>query len=79
SVAIIGLISLYSKAILGKVRKHIHWLIAGLLSVLYGYLYVLLQLEDLSLLFGAIGLLVVVAIVMYVTRNINWYGDTQQT
>lgn len=75
SVATITVITLYSKAILGKIRRHAQWLIGGLLSILYTYLYVLLQLEDLSLLFGAIGLFLVLAIIMYVTRNIDWYNE----
>lgn len=75
SLATISVITLYSKAILGKVRKYAQWLIGGLLSILYTYLYVLLQLEDLSLLFGSIGLFLVLIIMMYVTRNIDWYNE----
>jgi inner membrane protein len=75
SVATIASISLYSKAILGKIRKGASLMIAGLLGALYSYLYVLLQLEDLSLLFGTIGLFVVLGVLMYVTRNIDWYNE----
>jgi inner membrane protein len=75
SIGIISTITLYSKAILGKIRQHAEWLIGGLLGLLYTYLYVLLQLEDLSLLFGSIGLFVVLALMMYVTRNIDWYNE----
>lgn len=77
SVSIIGTITLYSRAILGRTRKHSQWLIAGLLTALYGYLYVLLQLEDASLLFGTIGLFLVLSIIMYVTRNIDWYNEQE--
>lgn len=75
SLATISVITLYSKAILGKIRKHAQWIITTLLSILYIYLYVLLQLEDMSLLFGAIGLFIVLAVIMYVTRNIDWYSE----
>jgi inner membrane protein len=75
SVSVIGTITLYSQAILGKVRRHFQFVIAGLLALLYGYLYILLQLEDLSLLFGTIGLFIVLAVIMYVTRNIDWYSE----
>jgi inner membrane protein len=34
-----------------------------------------LQLEDYSLLMGSIGLLVIIAAVMFMTRRINWYGE----
>lgn len=76
SIATISAITLYSKAILGKVRQSAQWVIGGLLSILYIYLFVLLQLEALSLLFGAIGLFIVLAVIMYVTRNIDWYNET---
>lgn len=75
SISIITSITLYSQAIIGKARKGAPLLIAGLLGALYGYLYVLLQLEDASLLFGTIGLFLVLAVIMYVTRNIDWYNE----
>lgn len=80
SLAIISSITLYSQAILGKTRRHSQWLIAALLTVLYVFLYILLRLEDLSLLFGAIGLFLALAIIMYVTRNVDWdSGQPEQT
>jgi len=71
SVAITLLISGYAKAILGSKRlaKVIFMLLAGL----YVYLYVLLQLESYALLMGSIGLFLILAGVMYLTRNIDWY------
>jgi inner membrane protein len=75
SCGIISTISLYSKAILGKIQKHAQSMIAGLLSTLYGYLYILLQLEDYSLVFGALGLFAILVAIMFVTRNIDWYGN----
>ncbi len=48
--------------------------IIGLIFItLYAFFYSLLRLEDYSLLFGSIGLLVILALIMYLTRNINWY------
>jgi inner membrane protein len=75
SLATILMITMYSKAILGKIRKNAQFIVGGLLTALYSYLYTLLQLEDLSLLFGAIGLFVVLGIIMFVTRNIDWYNE----
>jgi inner membrane protein len=75
SIPVIGSIALYSRAIASKLNKHLQWVIAGLLTGLYAYLYVLLQLEDMSLLFGTIGLFVVLALIMYITRNIDWYKE----
>jgi inner membrane protein len=78
SVATILSITLYSKAILGKIRSYAEFIIGGLLTVLYGYLYILLQLEDQSLLFGSIGLFVVLVSIMYITRNIDWYNEQNE-
>ncbi len=44
------------------------------LSVLYGFLYVLLKQEDFALVVGATGLWVVLAFIMYVTRHIDWFN-----
>ena len=51
-----------------------HGVLMGIvLSALYGYLYLLLRLEDYSLLAGAVGLFVMLAAVMFLTRKIDWY------
>ncbi|HYG61548.1 MAG TPA: cell envelope integrity protein CreD [Thermoanaerobaculia bacterium] len=70
SVATVLLIGGYSAAILrGKLRAFLMGVILGLL---YGYLYILLQAEDYALLLGAIGLFLILALIMYVTRRIDW-------
>jgi inner membrane protein len=48
-------------------------LIAVIQIMLYVYFYVTLKSEDYALLMGSLGLFCVLAIVMYVTRKINWY------
>lgn len=45
---------------------------AAILALLYGLMYLLLRLEDYALLAGAIGLFVILAIVMFITRKVNW-------
>lgn len=49
-------------------------IIVGMLAAIYSFLYVALQLQDYSLLFGTAGLFAVLAVVFYVTRNIDWYS-----
>lgn len=49
-------------------------IVAGVLVLTYGCLYVLLQLQDFSLLFGTIGLFAALGAVMYATRNVDWYA-----
>ena len=45
-----------------------------ILSVLYFFYFSLLQLENYSLLLGSIGLFAILAIVLYLTRKIDWYN-----
>lgn len=71
TIAITTLITGYCFSVLGAKNKAL--VICGLLIALYGYLYILLQLEQLSLLFGSVLLFGVLAIVMYITRNLDWY------
>ena len=65
------IISGYAKAIVTNSRFALT--ILGILTILYCYLFIVLQLEDYALILGSIGLLIIVAIVMYITRKINWY------
>lgn len=44
-------------------------------SMLYGLIYMLLRLEDNALLVGAVASFVAVAVAMYLTRSIDWYGS----
>jgi inner membrane protein len=46
----------------------------GALTTLYGYLYLLLQLEDYALLAGALGLFMMLGAVMFLTRRVDWFG-----
>ncbi|WP_262915594.1 cell envelope integrity protein CreD [Niabella ginsengisoli] len=47
------------------------------LGGLYAYIFILIQLQDYALLFGSIGLFVIIAILMYFSRKIDWYGISQ--
>lgn len=46
--------------------------IGALLSLLYVYIYVLIQLETFALLAGSVGLFLILAIIMYYSQKINW-------
>lgn len=72
SAAIIGLIGGYSASILGSGRLAL--MVAGILVLLYGYLYFVLQMEDYALLMGSIGIFAALSAVMYLTRKIDWYA-----
>jgi inner membrane protein len=72
AVATIGLIAGYSGFVLKQLSRVAG--IGALLSGLYLYLYVLLQLEDYALLLGALGLFAALAAVMWITRRVDWYA-----
>ena len=44
------------------------------LTALYGFIFILIRLEDTALLIGSIGLFIILALVIYGSRKINWYG-----
>jgi inner membrane protein involved in colicin E2 resistance len=48
----------------------------GVFSLLYAFIYVLLRVEAYALLVGATASFAAVAAAMYITRNIDWYGNT---
>ena len=68
--SVVALISLYSISILKS--KKFPAFIAISLTVLYTFIYVIIQLEDYALLVGSIGLFLILAAVMYFSRKIDW-------
>ena len=73
SAAIITLISLYTSSAF-KSRK-IACIFSFVLCTLYGFIFILIQLQDGALLFGSIGLFALLAAVMYYSRKIDWYKN----
>src|SRR5678815_4983401 len=65
------LVTGYAVALLRDVRRAL--VVGTALAVVYGFLYVILRLQDYSLVVGTTGLFLVLAIVMYATRSIDWY------
>ncbi|HXU31693.1 MAG TPA: cell envelope integrity protein CreD [Thermoanaerobaculia bacterium] len=70
----VALLGAYAAAVLRSAGRAV--VFAGVLGLLYGYLYVLLQAEDYALLLGSIGLFLILALVMLITRRVDWYGAT---
>ena len=58
--------------ILGSVRRGLPF--AALIAVMYGLLFVLLQLEQTALVVGSLALFAVLTIVMVATRKVDWYA-----
>ncbi|HSW56007.1 MAG TPA: cell envelope integrity protein CreD [Ignavibacteriaceae bacterium] len=71
SLLIIVLIALYAKSIYQSTQISI--IVTGMLMMFYGFMYVILQLQDYSLLIGTIALFIILAAIMFFTRKINWF------
>jgi len=69
-LATVLLIALFSKSIM-KTWKFPMFILASL-SALYTFIFVIIQLESYALLVGSIGLFIILAAVMYVSRRIEW-------
>jgi inner membrane protein len=77
SSATIILLSWYTYSIFKKMKTTV--IFALLLSVLYLFIYVLIQMQDNALLFGSIGLFALLALAMYMSRKIDWYVIDRKT
>lgn len=75
--ATIVLITVYCLHILKNYKLTI--LQALILLLLYTFVYVIIQLEDFALLMGSIGIFVVLAIVMLISKKIDWYGEKSES
>lgn len=76
TLATIALIASYAASVLNS--RRLGGIVAAILAGLYGYMYVLLNLEDYSLLMGGLGLFAVLAAIMYLTRRIDWYAGATE-
>jgi inner membrane protein len=77
SVATIVLVGLYSTSFLktGKLTA----LFTALLAIFYLFIYVIILQQDFSLLFGSIGLFVIIGALMFFSRKITWYKEGSQS
>jgi inner membrane protein len=71
SAAVIALIGLYIKSVYSSVK--ISLIITSILTMFYGLMYIILQMQDYALLFGNIALFLILGIIMYLTRKLNWF------
>ena len=77
TAAIVAQIAAYCSAVLRSWKRAA--IMGGVVATLFGYLYVVLTNEDYALLIGSIGVFVVLAAIMYLTRRVDWYGGTSGT
>lgn len=75
SLATVTLLALYSLTFLHS--RPLVMLFTGLMTMFYAFIFVIIQAQDFSLLIGSIGLFLIIAVIMYFSRNIRWYKDSQ--
>src|SRR5262249_26681400 len=76
SAATSVMISIYTgKALRSPSRGFI---MLGIFTILYGLLYLILQLEDYALLAGALTAFALLTAAMFATLRVNWSGDEPQ-
>lgn len=72
--ALAVLFQIYGYAIVVLRSKNRALVLGTGISLLYGFLFVLINLEEYSLLTGSIALFALLSGIMYFTRNIDWYS-----
>jgi inner membrane protein len=71
TILTLSIVSLYTYAILKS--KTVAGLVLGILLILYLFIFTILQLEDYALLIGSVGIFIILSLVMYISRKIDWY------
>lgn len=72
ALVIVGLVTAYAAASFRQ--RRLTGATASVLVLVYSFVFVVLQLQDYALLVGSLGLVVVLAAVMFLSRNVDWYN-----
>lgn len=72
AVATVTLTAGYAGAVFGR---DLIWKSAGVFSAVYALLFVLMRIQDFALMVGALISFVAIAATLYLTRDMDWYGD----
>ncbi len=72
AIMTISLIFLYCRSILKS------WglaaMTASILTILYGFIFIIIQMQDYALLFGSLGIFLILAVTMYFSRKVDWFS-----
>ncbi|RYE21902.1 MAG: cell envelope integrity protein CreD, partial [Sphingobacteriaceae bacterium] len=74
SIATIALIGFFIAGVLKSRKPAI--VFAAILSVFYSFIFVIIQLQDLALLFGSVGLFLIIAVMMFLSARIDWNKES---
>lgn len=70
------LVCLYAKTLLKTWA--LSGLLGGILTLLYVFIFIIIQMQDYALLFGSIGIFLILAITMFFSRKIDWFQADQK-
>ena len=70
SAATVVLITSFLASLLNNRKTTL--IFGGILTAFYSFIFVIIQLQDLALLFGSVGLFVIIAIMMYLSSKLDW-------
>jgi inner membrane protein len=73
SLATVVLISSYSISFFRSSKLTLLFFL--LLIIFYGFIFVIILQQDFSLLLGSLGLFLIVGLLMYFSRKVNWYSE----
>jgi inner membrane protein len=73
ALAVTIMMTLYSRSLLPSWNKS--WYMGLVVTISYILLYAVLNAESYALLIGSVGTFVVIALVMFLTRKLDWYGQ----
>jgi inner membrane protein len=75
AVAVISLVVLYANSVFQV--KRASQLLGLIMLLVFGFMFALIHQQDYALLFGSIGLFITLALVMWVSRRIDWNGTKE--
>jgi inner membrane protein len=70
SVSTIVLIGTFIASLLKNLK--VAFILSAVLGVFYGFIFIIIQLQDLALLYGSIGLFIIIATIMYLSSKMDW-------
>ncbi len=73
SLVIIAMIILYTQALFKKWKNTLA--VGAFLVLLYVFLFTILQIADYALILGNIGLVIILGLVMFYSKKVDWYGS----
>ncbi|MDR2305455.1 MAG: cell envelope integrity protein CreD [Treponema sp.] len=77
ALAVTAMMTLYSRSLLPSWNKS--WYMGLTVSISYILLYAVLNAQSYALLIGSIGTFVVLALIMFLTRKLDWYREESES